>query len=52
MCITSLEDTNVQSVFILYSGHLIREEQPDFMLYQLSNYFGENSNNDNSKWNV
>ena len=37
--------TNVQSVIVPYSGHWIPEERPDFLLDQLSKFFG-NSNND------
>jgi pimeloyl-ACP methyl ester carboxylesterase len=37
--------TNVQSIIVPYSGHWIPEEQPDFLLDQLSKFFG-NSNND------
>ena len=37
--------TNVQSVIVPYSGHWIPEERPDFLLDQVSKFFG-NSNND------
>ena len=37
--------TNVQGIIVPYSGHWIPEEQPDFLLDQLSKFFG-NSNND------
>jgi pimeloyl-ACP methyl ester carboxylesterase len=36
---------NVQGVIVPYSGHWIPEERPDFLLDQLSKFFG-NSNND------
>jgi pimeloyl-ACP methyl ester carboxylesterase len=37
--------TNVNGVTVLFSGHWIPEERPDFVLDQLSKFFG-NSNND------
>jgi hypothetical protein len=36
----------VQGVIVPFSGHLIPEEQPDFVIVQLSKFF-VNSNNDN-----
>ena len=41
--------TNVQSIIVPYSGHWIPEEQPNFLLDQLSKFFDGNSNKDNSK---
>ena len=37
--------TNVQDIIVPYSGHWIPEEQPDFVIDQLSKFF-VNSNND------
>ena len=37
--------TNVQGIRVPYSEHWIPEEQPDFVIDQLSKFFG-NSNND------
>ena len=34
-----------KNLIVPYSGHWIPEEQPDFLLDQLSKFFG-NSNND------
>jgi hypothetical protein len=36
--------TNVQGVIVPYSGYWIPEEQPDFLLDQLSNLFGNKNN--------
>ncbi len=35
---------NVQGVIVPYSGHWIPEERPDFLLDQLSKFFGNSSN--------
>jgi pimeloyl-ACP methyl ester carboxylesterase len=35
--------TNVQSVIVPFSGHWIPEERPDFVIDQLSKFFGNNN---------
>jgi hypothetical protein len=35
---------NVQGVIVPYSGYWIPEERPDFVLDQLSKFFGNNNN--------
>jgi hypothetical protein len=35
---------NVKSVIVPFSGHWIPEERPDFVLDQLSKFFGNNNN--------
>ena len=35
--------TNVQDIIVPYSGHWIPEEQPDFLVKILDNFFAGNS---------
>ena len=36
---------NVQGITVPNSGHFIPEEQPDFVIKQLANFFGNNTTN-------
>ena len=36
---------NVQGIKVPNSGHFIAEEQPQFVINQLSNFFGRNATN-------
>jgi pimeloyl-ACP methyl ester carboxylesterase len=43
---------NVQGIIVPNSGHWILEEQPDFVIKLLNNFFGSNSNTKTSKWEL
>jgi pimeloyl-ACP methyl ester carboxylesterase len=36
---------NVQGITVPNSGHFIPEEQPEFLIKQLDNFFGKNTTN-------